>query len=81
LVFETQIKLLNFGQNSSLEKISGNTLNRFLVCEIKTFIEGFFYFSKTSFKMIFQKLLGLSRGEVLGINSGLCTFPNGLFGK
>jgi hypothetical protein len=29
-------KLLNFGQNSSLKEISRNTLNRFLVCEIKT---------------------------------------------
>jgi hypothetical protein len=74
-------KLLNFGQNSSLEEISRNTLNRFSVCEIKTFIEGFFYFFKTSFKMIFQKHMGLSRGEVLEINSGLYTFPNGLFGK
>jgi hypothetical protein len=81
LVFETQIKTFKFlSQNSSLEEISGNTLNRFSVCEIKTFIEGF-YFSKTSFKMIFQKYLGYSKGEVLEINPGLYTFPNGPFGK
>jgi hypothetical protein len=74
-------KLLNFGRNSSLEDISRNTLNRFSVCEIQKFLQKGFYFSKTSFKTILQRHLGLSKGEVLEINSGLYTFPNGIFGK
>jgi hypothetical protein len=51
-------KLLNFGQNSSLEEISGNTLN----CEIKTFIEGFLFFQNL-FQNDFSKTFGPFEGE------------------
>jgi hypothetical protein len=55
-------KLLNFGQNSSLEEISRNTLNRFSVCEIKTFIEGFLFFHNL-FQIDFLETFGPFKGE------------------
>jgi hypothetical protein len=82
LVFETQIRTFEcLGRNSLLEEIFENTLNRFLVCEIKTFVEGFLFFQNL-FQYDFLETFGpFERGSFRNQFRFIHFFTNGLFGK
>jgi hypothetical protein len=78
---KTQIKTFEFlGRNSLLEEISRNTLNRFSVCEIKTFIEGFLFFQNL-FQNDFSETFGpFERGSFRN-QSRFIYFPKRAFWK
>jgi hypothetical protein len=69
------------GQNSLLDEISENTLNRFSVCEIKTFIEGFLFFQNLLQNNFSETFGPFERGSFRNQFRFIHFFTNGLFGK